>query len=56
MNSVMEIGEKVIFIYQGHKYWEGTKDDIFNSGNKYLDDFIFASNLAKRVKNNVNVD
>lgn len=56
MNSVMEIGEKVIFIYQGHKHWEGTKDDIFNSGNEYLDDFIFASNLAKRVKNNVNID
>ncbi|NBC83235.1 MAG: ATP-binding cassette domain-containing protein [Bacteroidetes bacterium] len=55
MNSVMEIGEKVIFIYQGYKHWEGTKDDIFNSGNEYLEDFIFASNLAKKVKNKMNI-
>lgn len=50
MNSVMEIGEKVIFIYQGQKYWEGSKNEIFNSNNTYLDDFIFASNFAKRIK------
>jgi phospholipid/cholesterol/gamma-HCH transport system ATP-binding protein len=50
MNSVMEIGEKVVFIYQGNKCWEGTKDDIFTSGNKHLDEFIFASKLAKKVK------
>jgi phospholipid/cholesterol/gamma-HCH transport system ATP-binding protein len=50
MNSVMEIGEKVIFIYKGHKHWEGTKDEILDSSNKYLNDFVFASNLTKKIK------
>ena len=50
MNSVMEIGEKVIFIYNGEKSWEGTKDDILNSSDKNLNDFVFASNLAKQIK------
>jgi len=50
MNSVMEIGDKVVFIYQGEKCWEGTKDDIFYSDNEYLNDFIFASKMAKKVK------
>ena len=34
MNSVLGIGEKVIYIYEGHKEWEGTKDDIFTSTNE----------------------
>lgn len=50
MNSVMGIGEKIIFIYQGRKEWEGTKDDIFTSTNQTLNDFIFASDLFKKVK------
>lgn len=50
MNSVMGIGEKIIFIYEGHKEWEGNKDDIFTSSNKRLNDFIFASELFKKVK------
>lgn len=50
MNSVLEIGEKVLFIYQGKKWWEGTKDDIMNSDNKELNDFVFASTMAKRAK------
>jgi phospholipid/cholesterol/gamma-HCH transport system ATP-binding protein len=50
MNSVMEIGEKVIFIYKGKKCWEGTNDDILNSTDKYLNDFVFASNLTKKIK------
>lgn len=50
MNSVMEIGDKVMFIFQGIKCWEGTKNDILQSENKYLNDFIFASNLAKKIK------
>lgn len=51
MNSVMEIGEKVIFIYKGSKCWEGNKEHIFDSENKELNDFIFASNFAKKIKN-----
>lgn len=50
MNSVMEIGDKVIFIYQGKKMWEGTKDDIFFADNHYLNDFVFASPLSKRIR------
>lgn len=50
MNSVMEIGENIIFIYEGHKEWEGNKDDIFTSSNKKLNSFIFASDLYKKVK------
>lgn len=50
MNSVMEIGDKVIFIYQGKKSWEGSSDDIMNSDNKNLNDFVFASPLSKKLK------
>jgi len=50
MNSVMEIGEKVVFIHDGAKCWEGSNEDILNSDNKELNDFIFASNLAKRMR------
>ena len=50
MNSVMEIGDKVIFLYDGIKCCEGTKNDIFSSDNKYLNEFIFATNLAKKIK------
>lgn len=50
MNSVMGIGENIIFIYEGHKEWEGNKEDIFTSSNKRLNDFIFASDLFRKVK------
>ena len=50
MNSVLEIGDKVTFIYQGHIEWEGTKNDILQSHNKHLDDFVFASELGKKIK------
>jgi len=50
MNSVMNIGEKIIFIYEGEKAWEGTKDEIMTSTNKKLNDFVFASDLFKKVK------
>lgn len=50
MNSVMGIGEKILYIYQGRKEWEGTKDEIFTSSNKRLNDFIFASDLLRKVK------
>lgn len=43
MNSVMGIGEKILFIYKGQKLWEGTKNDITHSGIKELDDFVFAN-------------
>ena len=50
MNSVMEIGEKIVFIYEGEKWWEGSKDDILQADNRELNDFVFASAMAKRAK------
>ena len=50
MNSVMEIGEKIVYIHEGHKWWEGSKDDILQSDNPELNDFVFASTMAKRAK------
>jgi len=53
MNSVMEIGDKVIFIYKGNKWWEGNKSQILNTDNKELNDFIFASELTKIIKQKI---
>ena len=50
MNSVMEIGDKIIYIHQGKKWWEGTKEDILHADNKELNDFVFASAMAKKAK------
>lgn len=50
MNSVMGIGDKVVYIYEGRKEWEGTKDDVFTSSNERLNNFIFASDLLRKVK------
>ncbi len=51
MNSVMGIGENIIYIYEGHKEWEGESKDIMMSTNQRLIDFIFASDLLKRMRN-----
>jgi phospholipid/cholesterol/gamma-HCH transport system ATP-binding protein len=50
MNSVMGIGENIIFIDEGRLEWEGTKDDIITASNEKLNDFIFASDLFRKVK------
>jgi phospholipid/cholesterol/gamma-HCH transport system ATP-binding protein len=50
MNSVMEIGENIIFIDNGEKSWQGTKEQIFTTGNQIMDDFVFASNFYKEIK------
>jgi len=50
MNSVMEIGEKVVFIHEGRKGWEGTREEILDAEDENLNDFVFASNLAKKIK------
>jgi phospholipid/cholesterol/gamma-HCH transport system ATP-binding protein len=52
MNSVMEIGDKILFIHKGEKGWEGSKDTIFDSNNENLDNLVFASELFKKVKEN----
>lgn len=54
MNSVMGIGDSIIFIHEGHKEWEGNKSQIFTATNQRLNDFIFASDLLKKVKEEEN--
>jgi phospholipid/cholesterol/gamma-HCH transport system ATP-binding protein len=50
MNSVMENGEKIIFIEEGEKCWEGSKNEILNSDCTLLNEFVFANALAKQLK------
>lgn len=50
MNSVLEIGDKILYVHKGEKWWEGTIEDILKTDNKELNDFIFASKLAKNIK------
>ena len=50
MNSVMEIGNYILYMYQGHKEWEGTNKEIIFSKNKRLNEFIFASEFLQDAK------
>jgi phospholipid/cholesterol/gamma-HCH transport system ATP-binding protein len=50
MNSVIEIGDQIIFIYKGKKWWEGTKRDILRTQNQEVNDFVYASEFMKTVK------
>ena len=50
MNSVMGIGENILYIYQGHKEWQGTSSEILSSNNQRLNDFIFASDFSKQLR------
>ncbi len=50
MNSVMGIGDKIIFIYKGRKEWEGDKTMVMSATNEHLNDLVFASELFKKVK------
>ncbi len=50
MNSVMEIGEKIVYIHEGRKWWEGSSGNILDTDNKELNDFVFASQMAMRAK------
>jgi len=50
MNSVMGIGEKIMFMFKGDKLWEGSNTDIMDSGVKELDDFVFTNKIMKNLK------
>ena len=54
MNSVMGIGENILYIYEGRKEWQGVSADIMTSTNKRLTDFVFASDLLKEMRQNLN--
>lgn len=50
MNSVIEIGDKIFFLYQGKKLWEGPREEIMDTDIKELNDFIFANRLMRDAK------
>jgi len=50
MNSVLEIGDNIMFLHQGQKWWSGSKEDILETQNKELTDFIYASNFMKTIR------
>ena len=50
MNSILEIGNHIVFLKDGCMVWEGTKDNVYSETNADLNDFVFASNLFKKVK------
>lgn len=50
MNSVMEIGDNIIFIHNGQKWWEGSNEDILKTDNKEINDFVYASSYMKKLK------
>lgn len=50
MNTVMESGDHIVYMYKGHKQWEGSKEDIIFSKDQYLNDFIFASEFLQDAK------
>ena len=51
MNSVMETGDNISFIYQGRKWWEGNKHEILKTDNKELCDFVYASRIMQKFRN-----
>jgi len=50
MNSVLEIGDKIIYLNKGQKWWEGDKNDILDTDNPEINDFVYASELFKRIR------
>ncbi len=50
MNSVMGIGEHILYIYEGHREWEGSKEEVMSAENERLNSFIFASDLFRKIK------
>jgi len=53
MNSVLEIGDNILFIYKGHAQWEGNKNTILQSDDQYLNEFVYASEFMRTVRKNL---
>ena len=51
MNSVLEIGDNIMFLHQGHKWWSGTNQEILHTDNQELIDFIYATKFMKAIRN-----
>jgi phospholipid/cholesterol/gamma-HCH transport system ATP-binding protein len=50
MNSVIEIGDYIVFIHEGNKWWEGNKSDILTTDNKEINEFVYAADFMKEIK------
>ena len=50
MNSVIEIGDHILFIYDGEKWWEGSKEEILKTDNPEINDFVYAAEFMKQLK------
>ena len=50
MNSVIEIGDNILFIHQGFKWWEGDKKDILHTDNEEINDFVYAADFMRQIK------
>jgi phospholipid/cholesterol/gamma-HCH transport system ATP-binding protein len=50
MNSVIEIGDQIVFLYKGKLWWEGTKEEILHTDNKEINDFVYVTELTRRLK------
>jgi phospholipid/cholesterol/gamma-HCH transport system ATP-binding protein len=50
MNTVVEMGENIVYIHDGKVWWEGTNHEIYDVDNKEFNDFIFASRIMKKLK------
>ncbi len=53
MNSVMEIGDHIMFLYKGHKLWEGDNESILHADVEELNNFVFANKMMRRIKSNM---
>ena len=53
LNSVIEIGDNVLFIYKGQNWWQGNRDSILLSDNKEVNQFVFASEFMKEIQKNM---
>lgn len=56
MNSVMNIGDHILYIHEGKKEWEGSKDEIMDADNRLLNEFVFASDIFKKMKKDKDSD
>ncbi len=55
MNSVIEIGETIVFIYKGESWWKGTKEEIIRTDNPEINDFVYASKFMKNLKGKLSI-
>lgn len=52
LNSVLGISDSIVFIYEGHSWWHGTRKEMLDSGNEELDNFLYSSEIMQRIRKN----